>query len=211
MNKLFFSLLVLISLQSKSMDNPKRFLIAGTSAIAVGTVGHLINNNGTTLAFYERESHQEFLKNLEICSKESMKGAEALNSIKLKDIAVKNFYIRSAIVGTLSFGAYLSAGLLAQFAYSSKLPTNNQQTYACALAILAGGSFWECARAKSIIHKKKTQTVDIISMPGSQVEPEVQAKFVTDSHKVARAKIIALRLGAASLTGLGIYGLYKNS
>lgn len=139
MNKLFFSLIILISFNSlQAMDNGKRALIlagAATSAIGGTTLADKIVEKG-----YKQYYHANYQRNEDIYQK-----------------AKRNYLIKSALAGALRTCSFTGSILLGCFAYSGKEPAHTTQAYASLLAIVAAGSVAEIGNARAHINWHETR------------------------------------------------------
>lgn len=153
MNKLFFSLIILISFKSlQAMDNGKRALIlAGAATSAVG---------GITLAnkIEQKAQHQYdsacYQTNREIYQK-----------------ARRSLLVKSALVGAIGAWSITGSILLGCFAYSGKDLPHNTPTYTSLLALAAGGSVAEIGCAYALIngHEKRENKAPIKHLLGASV------------------------------------------
>lgn len=178
MKKLFLSLMLLLPISLNAMDNQKRLLISGSSALAVGMGGHLLARKLDFLS--ECWLHANKIEN-----------DEKFNDVKGEltrenELAKKRYLKRAVGIGSLRFTAYLSEGLLAQYAFSGNLPTNTMQSYASMLAIAIGGGIHGYAVAKRDLDKRENK------------------------GRNAR-RYMACMASGLTLAGIGAYGLYKNS
>lgn len=153
---------------SQAMDNPKRLLMAVSSAAIVGVAGHRYGNN---ISDRYRISYKLFVVDESAKERYQKMYRECLRNCMLG--------------GVVKAGSWLTAGLLARYAFSGKVPARNWQSYAAALAFVVSRGIYEQSDALYRLN---------------QYRPQKNA-----------ARHNQLLLAALALGGVGIYGLYKNA
>ena len=144
MKKLFFSLIILSSLNSlQAMDSTSRVLIGG-SAVVCGLAG----NVGAHVLVTRAARHLQDASTGEFTTD--------FGSYYSYSKAQKNYIRKAAIGGALRTGSCISALLLGRYAYNNVLPANNAQTYASLVAIAAAGSVAEIGNACAVINWHET-------------------------------------------------------
>lgn len=173
MNKLFFSLIILTSLNSlHAMD--ERTLKVGKAVIA--SVGLVCGAAKLSIRVMDTEKflnvHQGLIDAEEQYTKSPTQGNLVMrDALQLRYNKTKrNYLFKAALCGALNFGSWITARYLLRYASSGAIPLNNAQEYGSVAAFMTAGALCGTGAFKDVfeqLDKKPTRLPRYMFLGGS--------------------------------------------